>query len=70
MPDQHGSHGPGCDPAPREGDPRKILVEEAILLHLFLLLFQLLVGPAAAWMPKASQSCVVVWLHSIPLEVN
>lgn len=67
---QHGFHGPRCDPVPREDDLRKILAEETGRLGLFLLLFQFLAGLAAAWMPKACQSCLIVWLHRVPWEVN
>lgn len=63
IPKHCGFHGPGCDPAAREDDLRKILAEETGLLSLFLRLFQFLAGLAAAWMPKVCQSCLFVWLH-------
>jgi len=66
VPKQHGFPGPGCDREPREDGLREILAEETGVLSLFLLLFQFLAGLAAAWMPKACQSCLVVWLHRVP----
>lgn len=60
-PKQHGFHGPGCDPAPREDDLRKILAEETGLLRLFLLLFQFLAGravPGCRKLVRAAWFCV------------
>lgn len=70
IPKQRGFQGPACDPAPKEDNLRKIFAEATGLPGLFLLLFQFLAGLAAAWMPKACQSCSVVWLHWIAWEVN
>lgn len=63
---QHGFR----EPATRKDDLRKILTKETDLLGLFLYMFQFLAGVAAAWMPKACQSCLLVWLHWISWEVN